>query len=184
MYQSHKTPSQLYKCAQIATCQLPLYRQFFSASSITPCATCPISLSSLTIWACAPLFPISPPIHLISVQLRTKTIPDGRNKRMQLREERNRPHDIHGGSREDERRAPDTVERSPSAHVTLTFLFSIQSSSRSQYPLTPAPDGIERANSRLVLALGRKEPRCAAEDGDYHKPDEWGPAALLSVVLS
>ena len=39
-----------------------------------------------------------------------------------------------------------------------------------------------RAHVRLVLPLGREEPRCGAEDGRDHEADERCPAVFVSSV--
>jgi hypothetical protein len=43
------------------------------------------------------------------VVLRAQIIPYGRDERVQLCEECDRPHDVHGCGGEDEGRAPDTI---------------------------------------------------------------------------
>ena len=43
------------------------------------------------------------------VVLRAQVVPYGRDERVQLCEECDRPHDVHGGGGEDKSRAPDTI---------------------------------------------------------------------------
>ena len=50
------------------------------------------------------------------VVLRAQVVPYGRDERVQLCEECDRPHDVHGGGGEDEGRAPDTIQENQ--HVT------------------------------------------------------------------
>ena len=45
------------------------------------------------------------------VVLRAQIVPYGRDERVQLCEECDRPHDVHGGGGEDEGRAPDTISK-------------------------------------------------------------------------
>jgi hypothetical protein len=125
--------------------------------------------------------PFHLPIRLISVVLGTQVIPDRRDERVQLREERNRPHDVHGRSREDKRRAPDTVENSSAArsHAIRHFQSQLASRPRSASATPgPRPTLPRDCHSRLVLALGRKHPCAAAEYHDHDQPDERCPAAL------
>jgi hypothetical protein len=135
--------------------------------------------------------PISPTVHLISVELRTEVISNGRNKRMQLCKERNRPHDVHGDGREDKRRAPDTVENpsAPCPHLTAHHRpIPTQRTARSPHAAGPVPlscaDQCREDNLRLVLALGRKEPCSAAEQCNHHQPDERSPATLCQSPIS
>ena len=112
------------------------------------------------------------------VVLRAQVVPYGRDERVQLCEECDRPHDVHGGGGEDESRAPDTISK----RQLLCMSVPGKLVARRYYRLRQGWGGHIRNKGggqehiRLVLPLGREDPRRCAEDGRDHEADERCPA--------
>ena len=129
------------------------------------------------------------------VVLRAQVVPYGRDERVQLCEECDRPHDVHGGGGEDEGRAPDTIsKRQLLLQIADVYMYvcmsvpgkacgaSLPSHARRAGRPCERKRG-EGEHVRLVLPLGREDPRRCAEDGRDHEADERCPAvpSLASV---
>ena len=111
-----------------------------------------------------------------------------------MRQKRYRPHDIHGGSREHERRSPD-----PIFFVISLALVRIKPNTQSRTPnkrfrlynfllcnaMQRGSQGI-RPDVRLILAFGRENPYRGAEYQDDYEADEGRPAIwnMLASLLS
>lgn len=124
------------------------------------------------------------------VVLRAQVVPYGRDERVQLCEECDRPHDVHGGGGENKSRAPDTINvisvRFQSSMYTMcagavNSLWRVAAVACDDDG-AGAYEGGEGEHVRLVLPLGRQEPRRCAEDGRDHEADERCPAVFVSCV--